>query len=91
VSALEEIDIKTVLEALRSQVPHDARVLDVGACTAFVAVRLARRLPAGVVYSADPCPDWVDYLRCACLFVQLPHRLHTRAAGSLHQQPLCLV
>jgi hypothetical protein len=63
VKALEEIDIKAVLKTLSRMLPTDARVLEVGSTTAFVAVRLARLLPQGVVYTADPHPDWVDYLR----------------------------
>lgn len=74
VKALEEIDIKAVLKTLRKLLPKGARVLEVGTATAFVAVRLARLLPDGVVYTADPHPDWVDYLRYATPRVgSLPH------------------
>ncbi len=47
--------------ALLGLVP-DARVADLGSATGYFAVRLARRVPRGVVYGIDIEPDMVRYL-----------------------------
>ena len=62
---IEEIRLKSLLQDLAAALPPAARTLELGASTAFAAVRLARALmPShGVVYTADPDPEWVAYLR----------------------------
>lgn len=40
----------------------DARVLDIGAATGYFPVRIAPRVPEGVVYAADIEPALVNYL-----------------------------
>jgi cyclopropane fatty-acyl-phospholipid synthase-like methyltransferase len=49
-----------VLDALRLKASD--RVADIGSGTGYFAVRVARRVPKGIVYGADVEPDMVRYL-----------------------------
>eukprot|EP00959_Pyramimonas_sp_CCMP1952_P435422 9117431-Pyramimonas_sp.AAC.2 len=54
--------VKSLVPALLALVPAGGRVLQLGAATSFLAVRLARQHPGGAVYAVDPLKEWVAYL-----------------------------
>ena len=60
---LQSMGVKSLVPALLSLIPTGGRVLQLGAATSFLPVRLARHHPSGAVYAVDPLKEWVAYLR----------------------------
>eukprot|EP00854_Cymbomonas_tetramitiformis_P008043 gene8043-9557_t len=73
VRRLEELRVKPLLAHVARLLPTGACALELGALTAFSAVRLARHLTGGIVYTADRDPSWVDYLKSRAAAEGLPN------------------
>jgi len=70
---LESMRVKSLVPALLALVPVGGRVLQLGAATSFLAVRLARHHPCGAIYAVDPLKEWVSYLRARASMEGLPN------------------
>lgn len=69
-----------VLDAM--QLEPAMRVADIGAGTGYFTVRLARRLPDGVVYASDVEPDMVRYVGQRAAHEELPNVRAVQASAN---------
>ena len=65
----------------------DMKVVDLGAGTGYFAVRLARELPAGVVYAIDLEPKMVAYLAERAKALALPNMKALRGSATSANLP----